>query len=60
MFHNQINKYKYIEKDVSSDLVAQKEMLKKAPGNFGVPVIDVNGKIIIGFDQPEISSLLGV
>ena len=49
---------KYIEKDVSSDLVAQKEMLKKAQGNFGVPVIDVNGKIIIGFNTLDLESAL--
>ncbi|MDI6734423.1 MAG: glutaredoxin family protein [Patescibacteria group bacterium] len=50
-------KIDYIEKDVVSDLKAQEEMIKKS-GQFGVPVIDVDGQIIIGFDKAKIVELL--
>lgn len=43
--------------DVSSDEVAQKEMIDKS-GQMGVPVLDINGKIIIGFDVKEIDNAL--
>lgn len=37
----------------------QQEMIKKS-GQMGVPVIDIDGKIIIGFDRPKINQLLGL
>ncbi|MBU4285047.1 glutathione S-transferase N-terminal domain-containing protein [Patescibacteria group bacterium] len=43
--------------DVSQDLEAQKEMIEKS-GQYGVPVIDINGEIIIGFNQERIKQLL--
>ncbi len=43
--------------DVSSDPVRVDEMFKKS-GQMGVPVIDINGKIIIGFDQLAIDEAL--
>ncbi|HLC71142.1 MAG TPA: glutaredoxin family protein, partial [Candidatus Nanoarchaeia archaeon] len=43
------NKLKYTEKDVSADQKAAQEMIKKS-GQMGVPVLDINGKIIVGFD----------
>ena len=33
------------------------EMIKKS-GQRGVPVIDINGKIIVGFDQARIDKLM--
>ena len=36
--------------DVSSDEVAQKEMIEKS-GQMGVPVLDIDGKIVVGFDK---------
>ena len=48
----------YTEKDVSSDAAAQAEMTKKSGGFIGVPVIDINGTIIQGFDKPKIESAL--
>jgi glutaredoxin 3 len=38
--------------DVSVDRVAASEMVKKS-GQMGVPVIDIEGNIIVGF-QPEV------
>jgi glutaredoxin len=34
-------------------------MIKKS-GQMGVPVIDIEGKIIIGFDQKELKKALGL
>ena len=48
----------YEEYDVSKDIPRQKEMIEKT-GQFGVPVIDIDGKIVIGFDKPKIDQLLG-
>lgn len=49
----------YGEKDVSSDEKARDSMVQKS-GQLGVPVIDIDGKIIIGFDKEKISELLGI
>lgn len=43
--------------DVSNNREAAMEMIKKT-GQRGVPVIDINGKIVIGFDQATIDKLL--
>lgn len=50
-------KVKYTEINVVSNEKAQQEMIKKS-GQMGVPVIDIDGKIIIGFDQEEIEKAL--
>ena len=49
----------YAEHNVASDDKAREEMIKKS-GQLGVPVIDVGGEIVIGFDKPRLSELLGV
>lgn len=51
------NQVPFIEHDVASDAVAREEMIQKT-GQLGVPVIDIDGKIVIGFDQGEIKELL--
>jgi glutaredoxin-like YruB-family protein len=43
--------------DVSQDSEAAMEMIQKS-GQRGVPVIDINGSIIVGFDQTAIDSLI--
>ena len=53
------NGVEYTEYDVLSNLEKRQEMIDKS-GQMGVPVIMIDGKIIIGFDQTEISSLLGI
>lgn len=45
------------ELDVSSDRSAAAEMVQKS-GQRGVPVVDINGAIVVGFDQNEIDRLL--
>jgi len=43
--------------DVSKDRNAAAEMVTKS-GQRGVPVLDINGNIIVGFDRDRIDSLL--
>lgn len=43
--------------DVSRDREAAMEMVQKS-GQRGVPVIDINGNIIVGFDQTTIDRLI--
>ena len=43
--------------DVGADQEAANEMVEKS-GQMGVPVIDVDGKIIIGFDKEELEKAL--
>ena len=50
-------KIEYEDIDVGADQKAAEEMVKKS-GQMGVPVTDVDGKIIIGFDQEEIEKAL--
>lgn len=49
----------YQEKDVASDAAAREEMISKS-GQMGVPVIDVGGELVVGFDQARLSQLLGI
>ncbi|MGC9611202.1 MAG: glutaredoxin domain-containing protein [Minisyncoccia bacterium] len=55
----QANEVKYEEKDVAADIPAQKEMISKS-GQMGVPVIDIDGKIVVGFDKGKITELLNL
>jgi len=45
--------------DVSVDQAAADEIIKKS-GQMGVPVLDIDGEIIVGFDKERISKLLGM
>ena len=49
----------YAEYDVMTDVAKREEMIKKT-GQLGVPVIDIDGKFIIGFDKPKINEYLGI
>ena len=53
------NNVAYEERDVASDVKAREEMVAKS-GQMGVPVIDVDGALIIGFDQPRLKETLGI
>lgn len=47
------------EKNIEEDEDAHKELMDKIGGNFrGVPVIDINGDIILGFDRAKIDDSL--
>jgi len=43
--------------DVSVDHKRAEEMIEKS-GQMGVPVIDIDGRIIIGFNKPKIEEAL--
>ncbi len=43
--------------DVGRDKRRADEMVRKS-GQMGVPVVDINGRIIIGFNKPEIDRAL--
>ena len=47
------------EIDVSKDLEVQKEMIEKS-GQMGVPVIEIDEEVIVGFDREKISKLLNI
>lgn len=53
------NNVVYEEKDVSTDAVARDEMIAKS-NQMGVPVIDIDGKILVGFDKEGLSELLHI
>lgn len=45
--------------DVSSNQPAAQEMISKS-GQMGVPVLDIDGQIVVGFDKTRIKQLLGL
>jgi len=45
--------------DVSKDEKALKEMVEKS-GQMGVPVAEINGQIVVGFDKAKICKLLNL
>jgi len=47
------NNIAYEEKDVSTDAAARDEMVAKS-NQMGVPVIDIDGELIIGFNKERI------
>lgn len=49
----------FIEIDVSKDDKELDKMVKDS-GQLGVPVVDIDGQIIIGFDKQKIDSLLKI
>lgn len=52
-------KIKFKEIDVSKSEAAVKEMVAIS-GQIGTPTIDINGKIIVGFDEDEIKKALKI
>ena len=53
------NNVQFTEFDVGSDPKKAQEMIDKS-GQMGVPVIDIEGKIIVGFDKEKIREVLGL
>lgn len=53
------NNIKFKEIDVSSDQKAAQEMIRKS-GQLGVPVIDIDGTIIVGFNKLALKQALGI
>ena len=53
------NNIAYTEKDVAEDDAARQESIQKS-GQMGVPVIDVDGNIMVCFDNSKLSELLDI
>lgn len=53
------NKIEFEDKDVSSDDKAREAMIEKS-GQMGVPVLDIDGTVIVGFDIEKIKSALSI
>lgn len=53
------NNVAYTDKNAAADMVARKEAIAKS-GQMGVPVIDIDGQIVVGFDEPKLKKLLGI
>ena len=45
--------------DVSQDRVASDEMIEKS-GQMGVPVVEIDKEIVVGFDKEKITKLLNI
>jgi len=53
------NKIRFKDVDVSRDEAAARDLVRRT-GQMGVPVIDINGRLIVGFDKPQINRLLDI
>jgi len=45
------------EVDVSADTDRAQELVERS-GQYGVPVVDIDGEMVVGFDRPRIDALL--
>ena len=53
------NKVQYVNVDVSKDKDARDEMVTKT-GQLGVPVIDIDGELTVGYDEKWIKEKLSL
>jgi len=53
------NNVEYTEHNVAQDDRAREEMIKKS-SQLGVPVIDIDGEIFVGFDQAGLKKILKI
>ena len=51
--------FKYQDIDVSKDQKKAEEMIEKS-GQMGVPVADIDGQIIVGFNKEKIKKILNI
>jgi len=51
------NNIKYVEYNVEEDKDKANEMVEKS-GQMGVPVIDIDGTVIVGFDKQAVAKAL--
>lgn len=49
----------FTDVDVSKDVAAAREMVRIS-GQMGVPVITIDGNVVVGFDKKRIDELLGL
>ncbi|MFH1201598.1 MAG: glutaredoxin family protein [Candidatus Omnitrophota bacterium] len=53
------NNISFQDIDVAANHEAAEEMIRIS-GQMGVPVLDIDGEIIVGFDKERISQALGI
>lgn len=53
------NNIQFEDLDVAENEIARNEMIEKS-GQMGVPVIEIDGQIVVGFDQNKIKKLLNL
>lgn len=53
------NNISFEDIDVSGNPEKAEEMIKKT-GQMGVPIIDIDGEIIVGFDKEKIKEVLDI
>ena len=53
------NNIAYTEYNVAADATKRAEMVEKS-GQMGVPVIEIDNQVVVGYDQKLISGLLGL
>lgn len=53
------HKVRYKSVDIGEDPKAAEEMVEKS-GQRGVPVIDIDGQIIVGYDEPALRKALKI
>ncbi len=53
------NNIEFTDHNVAEDQEKAQEMVKKS-GQMGVPVLDIDGTIIVGFDKPKVNEALGL
>ena len=52
-------KIEYTEIDVDRSPKAAEEVFQKS-GQEGIPVVDIDGNIVVGFNEPALKKLLGI
>jgi len=53
------HKIEFEDIDVSADPKAAEEMIRKS-GQMGVPVTEIDGEIVVGFDKEKLEKLLNI
>lgn len=53
------NNITYTDRDVATDPTAITEAVEKS-GQMGVPVIDIDGEVLVGFDEASLKKLLEI
>lgn len=49
----------FIAKNVAEDVIAREELMTRT-GRMAVPVITVDGEVVVGFDRGRLQRLLGL
>lgn len=49
----------YTEHNVATDIAERQAMIEKS-GQMGVPVIDIDGQVMVGYNKATLEKLLGV